>query len=362
MGKNKNKKQSHGIPENFLERLQNIVGVSLFQQIKQTFVERPTTFRINTIKAKRDEVIEVLNQNGFKFERVRWYKDAFILKNKSKRELTDLEIYKDGKIYIQSLASMIPPLVLDPQPGEKVLDLTAAPGSKTSQIAALMQNTGELVANDNNKIRFFKLKHNMDHLVIPRSPQTTRNLSEDKNIGTQNFDVMQQMLASKDPSSRLDSVRDFLKLRLEYGSDLAREYPEYFDRVLLDAPCSAEARFVESDPKTFGYWKEQKIKEMAYKQRQLLFAAWSALKPGGILVYSTCTFAPEENELQISRFMEQNTNCELLEIDLKDVKRLPIVKNWHNKEINKEVIKKTMRILPTKEIEAFFVAKLKKKL
>lgn len=162
----KNKKQSHGIPEKFLERLAQIVGPSFLAQIKQTFVERPTSFRVNTLKGKKDEVIEVLNQNGFKFERVLWYKDAFILLNKSKRELTDLDIYQEGKIYIQSLASMIPPLVLDPQPGEKVLDLTAAPGSKTSQIAALMEGKGELVANDNNKIRFFKLKHNMEILGV----------------------------------------------------------------------------------------------------------------------------------------------------------------------------------------------------
>lgn len=325
MGKNKNKKQSTpGIPEKFLERLTDMFGVSLFNQIKTTFVERPTTFRINTIKAKKEEVLEILKQNGFKFERVAWYSDAFILKNKSKRELTDLDIYNEGKIYIQSLASMVPPLVLDPKPGEKVLDLTAAPGSKTSQIAALMNRQGELVANDNNKIRFFKLKHNMEVLGV--------------------------------------EGEDFLKLRMEHGAALAREYPEHFDKILLDAPCSAETRFIDGEPKTYGYWKEQKVKEMAYKQRQLLLAAWSALKPGGILVYSTCTFSPEENELQVTRLMERVDDCELLDINMPDLKHLPIVKTWNEREVNKEVIKKSLRIMPTKEIEGFFVVKMRKKM
>lgn len=311
---------SRGLPEKFLERLTDIVGPSLYREIEHTFVERPTTFRVNTIKAKREEIVEYLNSQGFKIRQITWYKDAFVLLNKTKRELCNLDIYENGKIYVQSLASMVPPLVLDPQPGEKILDLTAAPGSKTSEIAALMNQEGELIANDNNKIRFFKLKHNMEVLGVNA------------------------------------------KLRMEHGGALCHEYPEYFDKILLDAPCSAEARFVEGDPKTHGYWKEQKIKEMAYKQWGLLLAAWTALKPGGTMVYSTCTFAPEENELQITKFLERNTDCQILDIQiLTDIRRLPIVKEFKNKKVNPEVVKKAMRIMPTKEMEGFFVALLKKR-
>ena len=198
------------------------------------------------------------------------------------------------------------------------MDLTAAPGSKTSQIAALMGQQGELVANDNNKIRFFKLKHNMEVLGVNA------------------------------------------KLRMEHGGTLCREYPQYFDRVLLDAPCSAEARFVFGKPESTGYWKEQKIKEMAYKQWGLLLAAWGALKPGGILVYSTCTFAPEENELQMTKFLERVGDGEVLDIKILDIKWLPCVKLWKEKKVNSEVVKKAMRIMPTKEIEGFFVAKIRK--
>ncbi len=331
--KKKNKKQYTFISEIFLERLTEMFGVSLSNQIKDTFVEKPTTFRVNTIKADKNEVRENLFKNGFKFKDVAWYKDAFVLLNKSKRELTDLDIYKEGKIYVQSLASMVPPLALDPQPGEKVLDLTAAPGSKTSEIAALMSCEGELVANDSNKVRFFKLKHNMENLGVFQ-------ISSD---AQQNDDWQ-------------------MSLRMEHGSFLCREYSEYFDKILLDAPCSAETRFLADKPKTFGYWSERKIKEMAYKQWKLLLSAWSALKPGGTLVYSTCTFAPEENESQITKFLGRNPDCEVLSIDsFKDTRKLPIVKEFKGKQISSEVIKNALRILPSKEIEGFFVVKMKKK-
>lgn len=311
------------MPEDFLEKLTQMFGNSVVNQLKSTFVERPTTFRINNLKGKKEQILEILQQHGFKIERVSWNKEAFILKSKTQRELSGLDIYNNGKIYIQSLASMVPPLVLDPKPGEKVLDLTAAPGSKTSQMAALMNKQGELVANDNNEIRFSRLKYNMEILGVASG--------------------------------------NFLKLSLENGVILAQKYPEYFDKILLDAPCSAEARFVDGEPTTFGYWKEKKIKEMASVQRQLLLSAWNALKPGGILVYSTCTFSPEENELQITKFMDRVDDCEVLDISLPDLKRLPILKNWQGQEINKELAKKSFRIMPTKDIEGFFVVKMRKK-
>ena len=347
MSKKKKSRQFTFISEKFYERLVEMFGVSLLNQIKETFVERPTTFRVNTIKKTRLEVREKLFRAGFKFKDVFWYKDAFILNNKSKKELLKLDIYKNGEIYVQSLASMVPPLVLDPQPGEKVLDLTAAPGGKTSQIAAMMSDQdgstsdgklrGELVANDNNEVRFARLKHNMERLaVIPAD------------------------LKDEVEWARNDNWR--VSLRMENGSKLCGEFSNYFDKVLLDAPCGAETRFIAHKPKTFSYWNERKIKKMAYKQRQLLLSAWGALKPGGILVYSTCTFAPEENELQINKLLERNIDVEVINIEtLGVIKKLPIVKNWKNNEIHPEIVQKALRIMPTKDIEGFFVAKLRKK-
>ncbi|MBP7805227.1 MAG: RsmB/NOP family class I SAM-dependent RNA methyltransferase [Candidatus Pacebacteria bacterium] len=324
MGKNKVPKD---FPEGFSERLTTLVGPSLCNDLKKTFVERPTTFRVNRIKSLKPENIKtLLEEKGFKLKNVPWYKDAFILMNKSKRELMETEQYSKGEIYMQSLASMSPPLVLEPRAGEKVLDLTAAPGSKTSQMAAMMERTGELVANDMDKVRFFKLQHNMQLLGV----------SEEK--------------------------KDWkFTLRMEPGWKLCSEYPEgYFDKILLDAPCSAEARFVEGEPQTFGYWSERKIKEMVSNQWRLLLAAWYSLKPGGTLVYSTCTFAPEENEYQVSKFIEKVGNAEIEKVDIEGLKRLPIVGEWNGKAVDKEV-QKSLRIMPTKEIEGFFVTKMRKR-
>ena len=144
------------LPEKLLERLDLIFGQSNAQKILTTFKARQTTFRVNTLKNDRVEVLQTLQQKGFKVKRVPWFSDAFILENKSQLELTKTDLFVQGKIYLQSLASMVPVIVLDPKPGEKVLDLTSAPGSKTSQMAMMMGKVGELVANELDKIRFEK--------------------------------------------------------------------------------------------------------------------------------------------------------------------------------------------------------------
>jgi len=353
----KNRQNLAKLPEGFLERLQQIVGVSLSTQIQQTFVERPTTFRVNTIKAERNEVRQVLFDLGFKTDNVVWYKDAFILKNKSQKELEATDLYQQGKIYLQSLASMVPPLVLDPQPDKKVLDLTAAPGSKTSQIAALMSDPdgsvsggelrGELVANDIDKVRFQKLKHNLELLGVLSKPHPNPPLQVEGNKNTP-FE------------GGKGGVGDWqCTIHNEPGTKLVQQYANYFDKILLDAPCTAEARVILGKPATFGFWQERNIKDTAYLQRQLLFSAWQMLKPGGILVYSTCTFAPEENEVQITKFIERNVDCEILPIAF-NVDKLLVVKEWKEIKINKDVIKNALRLTPTKEIEGFFVVKLRK--
>lgn len=328
MGKKTTKKKSKTeIPEEFFSRLKDITGQALFRDVRSTFVERPTTFRVNTIKASREDIRKSLELQGFKLLQVSWCKDAFILRNKSKRELSKTEEYLDGKIYMQSLASMVPPLVLSPEPGETVLDLTAAPGSKTSQMAAMMEKSGELLANDKNKIRFFKLQSNMESLGV------------------------------------IDEEKEAWKftLRMEDGVKLCGEYDEpYFDRILLDAVCSSEARFVEGEPKTFAFWRPQKIKEVAYIQQKLLLGAWRLLKPGGVLVYSTCTWAPEENESRISKLLEIFPDAMVEKIDLPGLKRLPPVMEWRGRVFDERVMD-TMRIKPDQNIEGFFVARVRKK-
>lgn len=310
-----------GLPQPFLDRLAELFGPSLVSALEKTFIERPTTFRVNTLKAKREEVLEVLQQEGFKLRRVPWFGDAFILENRKLSELQKLSLYKDGKIYVQSLASMVPPVVLDPKPGEKVLDLTAAPGSKTSQMAAAMKNQGELVANDNNEIRIERLKHNL----------------------------------------RLLGVSDgFVSVTENDGWKLIEKYKGYFDKVLLDAPCTAEARFIAGSPRTYSFWSERNIKEHVFVQRKLMFAAWDMLKPGGTFVYSTCTFAPEENERQVSRFIKEAPGAEIVPVSLNQLPPGKIVTEWEGEKIDQRT-KPTLRLVPTKDIEGFYIAKIIKK-
>ena len=148
---------------------------------------------------------------------------------------------------------------------------------------------------------------------------------------------------------------------MEHGAGLSREYENYFDKILLDAPCCAEARFDTTDPKSFRYWSERKIKEMAYTQRILLRAAWHMLKHGGILVYSTCTYAPEENEVQLQRFLEHSPDAEIVKIELSGLQSAPLVSSFKNIVISEQIKKNAFRIFPTSQVEGFFVAKMRKR-
>jgi len=249
------------LPAEFLTRLQKLVPTNHFDRIANTFSEKvPTTFRVNTLKKSVSDVRAELHQLNLRCDYVPWYPEAFILRSGRLRDLQTTNLYTHGEIYVQSLSSMLPPIILNPQADEQVLDLTAAPGSKTTQIAVMMGDMGTLVANDNNRVRFFRLKANVEIQ------------------GIQN-----------------------IKLSLKYGESFGRFHADTFDKVLLDAPCSSEGRFFANEPKTYRYWKLRKVYEMARKQKKLIASAIQCLKPGGIMVYSTCTFAPEENEAVLGR-------------------------------------------------------------
>jgi 16S rRNA C967 or C1407 C5-methylase (RsmB/RsmF family) len=152
------------------------------------------------------------------------------------------------------------------------------------------------------------------------------------------------------------SVRTFLK----NGEHVWRNRPEYFDRVLLDAPCSTEGRFQVNDPETYAYWSPAKIKEMSRKQNRLLYSAIQCLRPGGVLVYSTCSFAPEENELILEKALStfgDAIELEPIDVTLDNV-QAPL-KSWKGKPI-KAGLTPVRRILPTDVMEGFFVGRIRK--
>ena len=308
------------LPEKFLERLVQIVSKEQYENILKAFSQkRPSTFRANTLKISAQELEKKLVSLGIETEKISWYKDAFILKNVPQKVLMETDLYKEGYVYIQSLSSMIPPLILGPQPNEKVLDITAAPGSKTTQMAAIMENTGEILANDKSHVRNYKLKANLQLQ------------------GVTNTHVTQFP-----------------------GQMLWKKLPEYFDKALVDVPCSMEGRFFVDDPKTYEDWSTKKIEYLVDQQKYLLRSAITCTKPGGIIVYSTCTLSPEENEGVIDWILKKEK--ETIEIEEISLPGLPIEKGllqW-KKKIYDSQIAKIIRILPSSLMEGFFVAKIRK--
>lgn len=313
--------KSPRLPEAFLEKLRRLIPMNQWDKVLKTFaVERPTTFRVNNLKTSTSSLKESLEPEGFKVENVTWYKEAFILRKGKQKDLEKTSLYTNGEIYVQGLSSMIPPLVLAPQPDETVLDLTAAPGSKTTQLAILMKNRGRILANDNNPIRVEKLK---------------------ANAALQGATVVEVLPADD-------------------GGLVWRDNFEKMDKVLLDAPCSSEGRFQLDVPSTFGYWKEDTNRKMAKDQRRLFKSAFLSLKPGGTMVYSTCTFAPEENEMVLQWALE--TYGDAIEVENVTIP-LPAhtrgLAAWGDLKFDPQVVK-SVRILPTPDVEGFFVAKLRK--
>lgn len=313
--------KGRGLPEAFLDKLTRIIPPAHLEKALRTFsLERPTTFRVNTLKRPAASLKESLEPLGFKVENVPWCKEAFLLRKGAQRDLERTALYEQGEIYVQGLSSMVPPLVLSPLPGEKVLDLTAAPGSKTTQLAALLGNQGKVAANDRDPVRVEKLKAN----------------------------------ASRQGASCVEVLPP------GDGGLVWKNNFEAFDRVLLDAPCSSEGRFQSDKPSSYGYWREDTNRKMAKDQRRLFKSAFLALKPGGTMVYSTCTFAPEENEMVLDWAL--STYGEALEV-LDIAVPLPVhtrgLSGWGDLKFNPAVVK-SVRVLPTPDIEGFFVAQLRK--
>lgn len=176
------------------------------------------------------------------------------------------DLLERGHLYLINPASLLPPIALAPEPGDQVLDLCAAPGGKSIQLAARLfandHKTSHLAAVEAVKPRFFKLKALLERYGAPTDHR----------------------------------VRLFLK----DGRDVGGAVPERFDRVLIDAPCSSEARFTADDESSIEHWNPRKLAECSFKQRGLLRSGLESLKVGGTLVYSTCSFAPEENEAVVA--------------------------------------------------------------
>ena len=309
------------LPESFRARLQAILPAEHFAACWQSLAaEQPTAFRANALKGTPDALVAELTAEGFALTPLSWKADAFVVPAAQRRALTECAAYREGRLYIQNPSSMVPPILLAPQSEECILDLGAAPGSKTLQLAELMDNRGSIQAVESVRGRFFRLRDNL-----------ARHGAE--NVQT----------------------------HLADGTRFWRRHLEHFDRVLLDAPCSSEGRFRADVPKTYTYWSEKKIAEASRKQRRLCYSAVQCLKPGGVLVYSTCTFAPEENEAIINRVLRQFAGA----LTVEDI-ALPFdnvasgLSQWRGKKAFDAQVQRAKRILPLGGMEGFFVCRLRK--
>ena len=297
------------IPQFLYKKLQSQYGEELTKKIANGYSEqRYATLRANTIKVEANDVAKELQKAGIEFDKVNWSDNAFIIKNATESDIRNLSIYKNGEIYMQSLSSMIPAIILSPNAGENILDMTAAPGGKTTQIAALSNNQCFITACEKNKIRLDRLKYN-----IEKQGATSTNVM---NIDARKLD-------------------DFFS----------------FDKVLLDAPCSGSGTLNTNNKNLEKYFTKELIQRSEKTQSELLQKAINVLKPGNEMVYSTCSILQEENEENIQKYIKKGL-VEIVPINLMQYEEIPKLPTK---------IAGTMCICPDELYEGFFVAKLRKK-
>lgn len=309
------------LKEGFVERYKELLGKRYDEFIDRSFCYLHKSIRVNTLKISVEDLKKKL-EDRWHLTPVPWCEEGFWIHYKGDDEqeerfdIGNLPEHALGYFYVQDAASMIPPVVLDPKPADLVLDTCAAPGSKTSQLAAMMGNDGLLVANDIQASRLPALSINMQR------------------VGSTCHVV------TKMPGQRFGK-RGIL-----------------FDKVLVDAPCSGTGT-IRKSLKVLQMWSPGLVARMAKEQVKILEAGYSALKEGGEIVYSTCTQEPEENEGVVHVFLQRHPEAEVLDIELDIVRSEPVM-GFDGIDYDQRV-KKTLRIYPQdNDSEGFFVAKLRK--
>jgi NOL1/NOP2/sun family putative RNA methylase len=291
--------------EKIIERYRKKLGIDISQ-----FLGLPDQFiRVNTLKADVEKIIKSLEERGYMFEKLKFCDFGFRVLNKDKIITKEVE-HAVGYIFSQDASSMLVPLVLDLEEKDIVLDLCAAPGAKTTEIAQIMDNKGIILANDITFERIKALASNIQRMGV------------------------------------LNTI-----ISIEDGRFLYKKINETFDKVLVDAPCSATGTF---KPDALISLNEKMLKDLSNLQKSLLYSAYHLAKKDGIIVYSTCSLEIEENEEVVDWFLKK-FNVEIEEIRIKGIELIDgIVKN----DIDKEV-KKAKRVL-IKGQEGFFIAKFRK--
>jgi len=311
------------IPEmkpSFKERMEKLMpNKEDFAAYSEIIHKVPRNFiRCNTLKISADELMERLSKKWNVTQPYPEHKEIILInQDLLPGELGNSIEHVLGYYYVQEVCSMMSVIALDPKPGELILDLCASPGSKTTQIAAKMENSGTLIANDLKMDRIAILASNLERAGVSNSIVTKNDaIALSERLSKNNFK---------------------------------------FDKILLDAPCSGEGT-LRSSSKTFLIWNEKVVNKLSRLQKKMIAEALKCLKVGGTLVYSTCTHGPEENE-HVVNFALQNFPVKVEKINL-PLKCRPGVVKWDKEEYRKEVTN-TCRIYPQdNDSEGFFVSKL----
>ena len=293
---------NQNIPQFLIDMLKKQYGEKNTDKIIDGFSKnRLVTLRVNTLKTTVDEICQLLDKSNIIYEKVLWSKEAIVIKNVDEKKLQELDIYKNGEIYLQSLSSMLPPIILDPKPDTDILDMAAAPGGKTTQLAALTKNKAHITACEMNKLRLERLKYNLEK---------------------QGASCVYVML--KDARK----IDDFFS----------------FDNILLDSPCSGSGTLNANSENRFTM---NLIEKSTKSQIELLRKAVKILKPGREMVYSTCSILQCENEDIVNNVLKKE-NVEIVPIEFNGIEDIPQLPTK---------IEGTLCVCPTELYEGFFVAK-----
>ncbi len=306
-----------GVSENIFSYISSLYGDAAAKEFSE-FIKKDYSLyiRVNRLKSDKANLIKKLNEI-YSIGTEEISSVPFALKINGNSETAGKTIqHIIGDYYIQSLSSMIPPLVLAPNPGEKILDLCAAPGSKTTELGEMMNNNGTLIANEIALDRVKMLIYNLDRMNLI-------------NAGVTHYK----------------------------GEWLSKIYSEHFDKVLVDAPCSGLG-IVQKKGEVNNWWSKERAERLGDVQLRLLIAAIKMVKTGGEIVYSTCTLTPEENEFIIDKVLKKYP-VEILDIDL-PVKSHEGFTKYNGQSLDQS-ISKSRRILPWEiDSDGFFIVKLRK--
>lgn len=279
------------------------------------------SFRINRLACTLDHetLQKYFNDTKIFVRQLPWYSDAFLFNAEDTEKVQSSTLAQNGEIFIQSPSSYLPVFALQPKVSDSILDMCAAPGGKAAHIASLISNSSNLTLNEPKGPRIKKLR-----------------------------DVV-----------TLQHMKDAHILQAN-GQHLPSLLTEKFDKVLVDAECSTEGSINFRSKNPLAGWSLDYIRGVSILQTQLITAAYDLLKPGGTLVYSTCTMAPEENEGVVNALLERRKEATMLPLSFSSEKNIRKIRSWNSMNYPDNIAQSVLRVYPSEHMEAFFVAKIRK--